>query len=206
MTYERLAKSDADWERWHLFWGDERCVPPDHKSSNYRMAWDTLLSKVPIPTQNLYRIRGELEPVKAARAYLRELRHFFGFTQQRYGVSAAGVFSLILLGLGEDGHTASIFPDSPAYEERERWVVALEHDRPPPPLVPRVTITLPVINAARNVVFLVSGKAKAGRVAQVLAEVETDPPSPAQLVRPHHGRLTWLLNKYAASTWSQAQS
>ncbi len=187
------------WERVFVFWGDERCVRSDHPDSNYRMAWETLLSKVPIPQQNIYRIPGEMGAEKAAATYAEDLNQFFARLQQRYQDAEPGAFSLILLGLGTDGHTASLFPGSPALDEKKRWVVAVDHHQPPPPLVPRVTVTLPLINAAKNVTFLVSGEEKAVRLQQVLEAVGDDHPLPAQYVQPQPGQLSWFLDNAAAS-------
>ncbi len=181
--YELLAsqayRGQVDWARVHVFWGDERCVPPDHADSSFRLAHAALLEHVPLPEENVHRIAGEAEPKRAADDYDRELRSFFR--------GQAG-FDLILLGLGADGHTASLFPESPALLEAERWAVAVEHTRPPPPLVTRITLTLPVINAAQLIVFLVVGESKAERLRAVLAGADL----PAARVRPATGRLIWL--------------
>ncbi len=198
-VYERLAQTASgqghDWSKVHLFWGDERCVPPDHPDSNYDMARRALLSQVPIPDVNVYRVDAEHGPEQAASHYEADVRAFFS----RRAVDGAemGVFDLVLLGLGEDGHTASLFPRSPALLERQRWFAGVEHDRPPPPLVGRVTATLALINAARQVIFLVVGKNKAEIVRQVLTG-DSNPPLPAQLVQPDHGYTLWLLDASAA--------
>jgi 6-phosphogluconolactonase len=185
---EEPYQGQVPWAEVHLFWGDERCVPPDDPGSNYRLAKETLISRMPIPAGNVHRLRGELEPEEAARAYAREVRDFFCGPRPR--------FDLVLLGLGEDGHTASLFPGSPALQERERLAVAAEahyQDRP----AQRVTLTLPAINAARQVLFLVAGSAKAGIVQAVLEGPGAH--LPAQMVQPTAGRLTWLLDAAAAS-------
>lgn len=194
-AYQQLAQMSGrlDWRRIHLFWGDERCVPPDHPESNYHMARQTLLDFIAIPPENVHRMRGEEDPFSAAGAYEAELRTFFS------GGNGRG-FDLILLGLGEDGHTASLFPGSPALQIQDRWVVAVEHNQPPPPLVTRLSITLPVINAAAYVTYLVLGAAKSGRLAQILAAAgmtSIEPPLPAQLVRPTSGNLSWLVDEDA---------
>jgi 6-phosphogluconolactonase len=166
----------------HVFWGDERCVPPDHPDSNYGMASRALLEPVEIPSENVHRILGELPPAEAAVAYRTELLEVLG---------EEGRFDLILLGLGTDGHTASLFANTTAIEERERGVVAVYVRE----LTSwRVTLTLPVINAARQVVFLVSGAAK----APVLARVRAGEALPAGMVQPEDGRLTWLVDRQAA--------
>ena len=190
--YARLAKPDlasrVNWEAVHLFWGDERCVPPDHADSNYRMAMESL--RVPIPEKNIHRIQGELPPEEAAARYENQLRDFFGDAPR---------FDLILLGLGDDGHTASLFPFSPTLHERTLWVAAVAHETPPPPLVPRVTLTLPVLNAARQIVFLVSGAGKAERLAEVLHAPTASHPLPASMIQPDNGELLWLMDKPSAA-------
>lgn len=190
-AYALLASVPLDWGNIHIFWGDERCVPPDDPESNYRMALRTFLEKVDMPQGNIHRVPTELPPVEAAAAYEQELRSFFSQAN-------LPVFDLVLLGLGEDGHIASLFPGAPELEERQRWVVSVEHRQPPLPLVDRVTLTLPVINAARQVTFLVSGEGKAQRLARVLASPESENAAlPAQLVQPERGNLLWLVDQYA---------
>jgi 6-phosphogluconolactonase len=194
--YERLAQFDlaslVNWEAVHLFWGDERCVPPNHPDSNYRMARESL--RVPVPEQNIHRVYGEIAPEAAAEKYENELRSFFGDVPR---------FDLILLGLGDDGHTASLFPSSPTLHEQTRWAAAVAHETPPPPLVPRVTLTLPVINAARQIVFLVSGAGKAERLAEVLHAPTESHSLPASMIRPGNGEILWLVDKSAAAHLSQ---
>jgi 6-phosphogluconolactonase len=179
--------SQIPWAEVHLFWADERCVPPGDPGSNYVLAHKALISRVPIPPENVHRVHGELEPGRAARAYTQELHDFFCGPHAR--------FDLVLLGLGEDGHTASLFPGSPALDVTERLVAAttaVYQDRP----AQRVTLTLPAINAARQVLFLVSGGAKAAMVQSVL---EGDGERlPARRVQPAAGQLTWLLDTEAA--------
>jgi 6-phosphogluconolactonase len=188
-TYEILASDYADtidWKDVHVFFGDERGVPPDHDDSNYKMARKSLLDHVPIGS--VHRMHGELPPDEAAEAYEQELRDFFG-SDDLPG------FDLILLGTGDDGHTASLFPETSALEVHDRWVVAnpvlkLE--------TTRVTLTVPAINAARAVYFLVAGEGKAGPVAEIL-EGNPDPREyPASLIHPENGP-TWMLDSAAAS-------
>ena len=187
-AYALLAAEEVDWSRVHVFWGDERCVPPDHPDSNYRLAREALLDHVSLPAGNVHRMRGEMEPEAAAQAYAAELRAFFG-TQWPS-------FDLVLLGMGNDGHIASLFPGSAALRETARPVVAVTveyQDRP----AHRVTLTLPAINAARQVLFLVTGAAK----AETLWAVLEGPAErfPAQLIRPTSEQLTWLVDTTAAS-------
>lgn len=183
--YERLAappyRDQVSWPQVHLFWGDERCVPPDHAESNYRMACETLLDHVEIPAENIHRVRGELDPARAAQEYRSELERVLG---------ASPGFDLILLGMGDDGHTASLFPGSPALQENERAAVAVYA----PHLDSwRVTLTLPVLNRARHVLFLVSGADK----APALARIRAGEPLPAARVCPGQGTLTWLIDEAA---------
>ncbi len=195
-VYTLLASSPykqaVDWSQVHIFWGDERCVPPDHPDSNYRMAGEVLISKVDLPAENVHRIRGEIPPDQAAASYEIAISSYFG------SETAFPHFDLILLGMGEDGHIASLFPGSPAINETARWVVAVDHDQPPPPLVSRVTVTLPVINAARRVALIVAGEAKASTVAATLTTPEKSLVLPVQRVNPVEGELVWLLDEAAA--------
>ncbi|MBW2059252.1 MAG: 6-phosphogluconolactonase [Deltaproteobacteria bacterium] len=202
-VYECLAGSAyagrMPWPRVHIFWGDERCVPPDHPYSNYGMALRAMISRVPIPRENVHRILGEESPERAAEAYEQTLRRFFaspGVKTAPAGGRGFPCFDLILLGLGKDGHTASLFPGDPALEEKHRWVVPVGNPIGEPP-VPRVSLSLPVINRAGGVVFLVSGKAKQEVVRSVVEGRETGhPPSPAARVRPE-GRLVWFVDGQA---------
>jgi 6-phosphogluconolactonase len=197
-VYQRLAEpgrsARLDWSRVHLFWGDERCVPPDHADSNYAMIQRILLDRIPLPAENVHRIPGERGADESAETYAAELRRFFEDDPVKLPV-----FDLILLGLGEDGHTASLFPGTAALDETVRWAVGVE---PPPPLVPRVTVTLPVINAARQIIFLVTGGAKADILFRVLMRKESTP-LPAQRVNPNSGRITWLVDQQAAAQLPQ---
>lgn len=192
--YQLLAsdayKSRIDWEKVHIFWGDERCVPPDDAESCYRMAKETLLDYVPIPPSQIYRISGEIQPEEAAAEYEKNLRHFFSGDWPR--------FDLILLGMGDDGHTASLFPDTAALDETTKWVTA--NYAPTVAQHWRVTLTIPTINNAANIDFLVSGTAKAERLKQVLKNPPTDHELPSQLIDPFNGALTWFVDRTAASS------
>ncbi len=162
-VYELLARAEVDWGHVHLWFGDERCVPPADPESNYRLVAETLLSHIDIPPANVHRIRGEIDPDAAAA---------------EYEAAIAGVtLDLALLGLGEDGHTASLFPGSFALEVRDRLAVAVTASKPPPR---RITLTLPVFQAAGSIVMLAAGAGKAEAVAAVLAG--PDPRTPASLV------------------------
>ncbi len=180
------------WRRVQLYWGDERCVPPDDAASNFGMARDAFLKHVPIGDANVHRVLGEEPPAKAALTYEKELRALAALERPK---SELPVFDLVLLGLGGDGHTASLFPHSDALEVEERFAVATQA----PDGSPRITVTYPVINAARRVWFLVSGAQKAGMVAEVMEGLMVPAAVPAQGVRPVHGQLTWLLDEAAAA-------
>jgi 6-phosphogluconolactonase len=185
-----LYRTRIDWARTHLFWGDERCVPPQHPDSNYRMTRVALLDHVPIPPENVHRIVGEDEPARAADAYERLLREFFG-----QGEVPERSFDLVLLGMGSDGHTASIFPGTAAATESRRWAMAVHVEQPHE--MWRVTLTKVVLNAAADVTFLVTGANKASRLRAVLHDgIE---PLPAQMVRPSHGALHWMADSAAAA-------
>jgi 6-phosphogluconolactonase len=179
------------WRLIHFFFGDERAVLPDHPESNFRMAYEALLSHVKVPRANVHRIAAELPAWSAAEAYEATLRRFFKLERNQ-----RPRFDLVLLGMGNDGHTASLFPGTDALLERRRLVTVCHVPRPG---VDRVTLTLPVLNHAREVVFLVSGADKAARVREVLCEPPAGEPLPAQRVRPSLGRLLWLLDEAAAS-------
>lgn len=195
-AYSRLATGDLrlelDWQRTHVVWGDERCVPPDDPESNYRMAKETLLDRVPIPGNQIHRIRGEDDPEQAAVDYERALRSLLRGHPER----SEGSLDLVLLGLGEDGHTASLFPGQPAVHETERWVLAVPS---PAGDMWRVTLTPAVLNLASNVTFIVSGAAKSFRLAQVFERPVDSDLLPAQAIRPLQGRLTWMVDRAAAA-------
>jgi len=177
----------VDWARVHVFWGDERCVPPEHPDSNYRMARQALLEHVPIPLENVHRLRGELDPRQAADACERELRSFFA--------GGPPAFDLVLLGLGRDGHTASLFPGAAAPGETGRWAVAEYVEALG---AWRLTLTPVLFNAAAEVIFMVSGADKAERLRQVIVGPYQPQRLPAQAIRPVQGNLRWLVDAAAA--------
>jgi 6-phosphogluconolactonase len=177
------------WPLAHVFWTDERCVPPSDPQSNYRMASEALLAQVPVPEAQIYRMRGEDEPEHAARAYASLLETVFG--------TSAPSFDLILLGMGADAHTASIFPHSPLLKTADDGLLAAA------PFVEklnsfRLTMTLRVLNQAANTIFLVSGSDKAEPLRKVFASVKRDGELPARWVRPASGELVWLVDEDAA--------
>lgn len=177
------------WERTHLFWGDERCVPPGHPESNYRTANEALISRILIPVGNVHRIRGELaSPDEAALEYERDIDGFYRACDAHYSVLP--VFDLILLGMGNDGHTASLFPGRPELDECRRLAVPSEAP-PESPVRSRVTLTFPVINNAARVVFLVTGDDKRPIVESILARDENSIVYPASRVQPR-SELVWI--------------
>jgi 6-phosphogluconolactonase len=179
------------WDRVHFFWGDERHVPPDHPESNYLMALEAMLSRVPIPLDNIHRIRGEYPAAdRAARDYIQEIRRFFDL--------AAGelpCFNCVLLGMGSDGHTASLFPGSPALGEQKRLVMANWIDKFQSF---RITLTAPVFNNADLILLLVSGSKKADTLKAVLAGDRSSDHYPVQRIQPKHGDMLWFLDRPAS--------
>ena len=188
-AYERAAELEADWSRATLWFGDDRCVPPDHEHSNFGMAKRALLDRLSGAVPDVRRIEGELGPREAAARYERALRQAFE--------GAAPELDLVLLGIGPDAHTASLFPRDAALAARDRLAVGV--DTPGmAPLVSRVTMTLPVLARAREVLFLVAGADKAEAARRAFCGPE-DPDAPASLVLPERGALTVLLDPAAAS-------
>jgi 6-phosphogluconolactonase len=188
------AASSIPWDKFFFFWSDERHVPPGHPDSNYRMAYEAMLSKVPVPPEHVFRIRGEENDADAAaRAYEETLRTVFAVPS-----GAIPRFDLILLGIGTEGHTASLFPGSPALEETKRLVVANRVEKLD---TERITFTYPLINHAACVMFLVSGTDKAEILERIL---EYPGDLPAQRVRPVNGKLFWLADHAAAAKLSDS--
>lgn len=190
--YQLLARepyaNQIEWPHVHIFWGDERCVSPDHPDSNYRMAREAFLQYVPLLPENIHPMHGDIDPAQASAEYEQQLRIFFG--------NGLPAFNLVLLGMGDDGHTASLFPGTAAIHEQNRWVIGhyvekLESWR--------LTLTPPVINAAAQITFLVAGKSKAERLRDVLKGPYQPDVLPSQIVKPTEGRLVWLVDEEAAS-------
>jgi 6-phosphogluconolactonase len=187
-------REQVNWSNALLYLGDERCVPPDDPRSNARMIRETLLEGI-APAPVILRVPpSELPPPEAAAAYVAQLRRDFLLEG-----SARPRFDLILLGIGDDGHTASLFPGMPALDERRRLVIATDVPAYVRPFIPRITLTLPVLNAAEHVIFLVAGASKAPAVAAILSGPEPEDPLPARRVRLRSGRTTWLLDRAAAA-------
>ena len=189
-AHERVAGLDLDWGQTTLWFGDDRAVAPDHEHSNFAMAKSSLLDRLKGAPPTVHRIQGELGHEEAAAAYEAEMRDAFG-------AESLPRIDLLMLGLGPDAHCASLFPGDDALGERERWVTGVATPGMPP-LVSRVTVTLPVLNAAREVVFLISGEDKAEAVARAFGDAP-DTDAPASLVRPDPGRLVVLLDPPAAA-------
>ncbi len=182
-------RSQIDWALVEIFWSDERCVPPDSEDSNYRMARETLLSNIPIAAKQVHRMPAD-QPDRdvASQAYTLEM-------QGTFGTDGIPRFDLIQLGMGPEGHTASLFPHQPSLHEQQRLVMPVITPKPPPP---RLTFTPPLLNAARHILFLVTGADKSDAVHAVL-EGEYNPDEyPAQIVRPKDGEVTWMLDTAAA--------
>lgn len=187
------------WSSIYFFWGDERCVPPEHQESNYRMARETLLSKVPVPEENIFRIPAEnADPDRAAEEYEAVLRNaFLKLSPKTSTAPLANVprFDLIFLGMGADGHTASLFPRTEALHADDRIVAANYVEKLN---AHRITLTAPTINNARNVTFLVSGEDKAEPLKQVLEGSYNPETYPSQLIHPQNGSLLWMVDESAA--------
>ena len=196
-AYELLAEpslaQQVDWEATHIFFGDERPVPPDHADSNYRTALEALLGKVKIPEAQIHRMEGERSDLDtAATEYETTLSESFDLTVE----SGLPRLDLVMLGMGEDGHTASLFPGTRALSETRAWVVANDV---PQMETRRITMTFPVLNAARCVVFLVTGEEKAETLHAVLEGTHDPERLPAQLIAPGDGDLLWLVDRAAAA-------
>lgn len=186
------ARNALPWDRMFFFWGDERHVPPTHPESNYRMANEVMLSKVPVPAGNIFRMPAENpDAARVAEDYEKTLRQFF-----QLSATEVPQFDLILLGMGPDGHTASLFPGTTALQEKARLVVANWVEKLK---THRLTLTLPVLNGARRVAFLVSGMDKADVLKTVLEENVPGEQYPAKLVNPISGKLIWFVDRAAAS-------
>lgn len=185
--YEAIATQDLPWDKIHVFWGDERYVPPTHPDSNEGMARSAWLSKVPIPEANIHPMpTGEIEPVLAAQKHEIQIQEFF-----KIGTGIFPSFDIILLGMGDDGHTASLFPNTPALNVSDRLITVGSKDGQP-----RITFTAPLINQARCVLFVVAGASKQPALTQVFAAEGDAALYPSRLIQPQ-GELYWLLDQSA---------
>ena len=197
--FQLLASEFRDrvsWSAVHVFWGDERCVPPNDPGSSYGQARELLLTHVPVQDEQIHRIQGELGPAEASKEYSRLLRKFASPPLEWPR------FDLVYLGMGEDGHTASLFPGSPVDVSEPTLAVTADYqDRP----AERVTLTPVVFNSARLIVFMAAGEKKSNTLAEVLSDKHTRNPEryPAQRIRPQEGRLIWLVDEAAAGGLSQ---
>ncbi len=190
-VYKVLASAEwrdkLDWEKVHLFWGDERCVPLDHSDSNYHMARQALFQYISIPAENIHPVPAEMDPISAASAYEKTLRGFFKESWPH--------FDLVLLGMGKDGHTASLFPHSEGLNEEDRWFIA---NYAPVRETWRLTLTKNAINAAGRIVVLVSGDLKADMLYDVLEGAHKPDEKPIQLITPAGGKMIWIVDQAAA--------
>jgi 6-phosphogluconolactonase len=182
-----------DWPAIDLFFGDERCVPPDHKDSNYRMAYETLISEVPIPLDNVYRMRGEADAEEAAKEYGLMLKDRFG----------DGGMDLVLLGMGDDGHTLSIFPNTVATTETHHRVIGYFAENSSTGKSWRITMTAPFVNKSRDVIVMLAGKSKAQRLKEVIEGPRDPQRLPIQLIQPIDGKMAWLVDTGAAGMESE---
>ena len=191
LVNDAALRNQMPWDRVHFFWGDERHVPPEHTDSNYRMTNEAMLSRVPVPPENIHRIRAENPDAgKAAEDYEQELRRFFKLEKEQLPA-----FDCVFLGMGPDGHTASLFPGTTALHERKRLVVSNWVDKFQSY---RITLTPPVLNNADLVIFLVSGEEKVEPLRVVLEGQKQTDLFPAQLIEPTYGKLLWLVDRAAA--------
>jgi 6-phosphogluconolactonase len=188
-------EKQIDWDNIHLFWGDERCVPPDHPDSNYRMVRKALLDHIRIPEENIHRVPAEYEPHLAAQTYEAKLRDFFkgDFPQ----------IDLVFLGMGDDGHTASLFPHSAGLKEEDRWFI---ENYAPIMNTWRLTLSKNAINAARHIAVLVVGESKAGMLVDVLEGDHQPDDKPIQLIDPKNGQMVWFLDQAAAKKLSDQEN
>lgn len=184
--------SEIEWKAWHVFWADERCVPQMNSESNYYLASKHLFDYVDIPPSQIYTPNTSMEPAGMAVLYQSTLQRVF-----RIKGDELPRFDLLLLGMGEDGHIASLFPNHPLLKEKKRWIAPIFDSPKPPP--ERITLTLPVINNARCIIFLVTGKSKAAALKKIFQEESTSSPLPAQMVKPMDGEVHWFLDEDAAS-------
>lgn len=188
--YEAISRHDLPWDKLHVFWGDERYVSPDHPDSNQRMAREAWLDQVSIPPENIHPMpTGSQDPQTDADRYDQQLQQFFKLESDRFPC-----FDIMLLGMGDDGHTASLFPHTEALEICDRRVTVGNKDGDP-----RITLTVPVINLSRTILFAIAGENKQGALAHVLAPVGDEHTYPSRLIQPVEGEIWWLLDAGAGA-------
>jgi 6-phosphogluconolactonase len=208
-AFELLAQSpyveQVRWEQVHVFWCDERCVPPDHPDSNYGMARAALLNRVPLPGDYIYRMRGEIDPQQAAAEYDALIREFFEVGDP--AETKTPLFDLVWMGMGSDGHTASLFPGDPAVEITDRWAAAVSHPFPPEPVVDRITLTIPAFRRVHQMTFVISGADKSDPLRRILQpKPGIDPPDlPAARVWPESDNVLWLADNPAAGAFREGE-
>ena len=193
LLFKRIVKKYSEtisWDRIHFWWGDERCVPPDNENSNFKMANDLLFSGISIPQGNIHRIKGEKNPVEEAARYTKEIKKNLNHRGEN------PVFDLVILGLGEDGHTASIFPDQLELFEEEQICAVSQH---PITGQNRITLTGRVLNNASRIFFLVTGANKAQRISEIMNDDEAAKLLPAYYISPNVGSLIWFIDRAAGS-------
>lgn len=195
--YQALAEQNLPWDKLHIFWGDERYVSPDHPDSNQRMARQAWLDRVPLPPANIHPMpTGSQNPEADAQQYEAHLREFFGLEPGDFPA-----FDIMLLGMGDDGHTASLFPHTDALQVCDRAVTVGNKDGQP-----RLTLTVPVLNLSACVIFVVSGANKQDALAQVFAKEGDDETYPSRLIQPLEGDLWWLLDEAAGANLAQLKT
>ena len=197
LLFEKLAsdkyKDKIDWKRVHIFWGDERVVPFEDDRNNAKMAYDILINHINVPPEQVHIMRTDIEPKLAAEEYEKILHQYFDNTSNS--------FDLVLLGMGDDGHTLSLFPGSPIIEEHERWVNSVYNEQQK---MYRITLMPAIVNKASNIAFMVEGAKKANVLQQVIEGPYIPMKLPAQIIKPVNGQLSWFLDKAAATELNQS--
>jgi 6-phosphogluconolactonase len=197
LLFEKLAsdkyKDKIDWKRVHIFWGDERVVPFEDDRNNAKMAYDILINHINVPPEQVHIMRTDIEPKLAAEEYQKILHHYFDNTSNS--------FDLVLLGMGDDGHTLSLFPGSPIIEEHERWVNSVYNEQQK---MYRITLMPAIVNKASNIAFMVDGAKKANVLQQVIEGPYIPMKLPAQIIKPVNGQLSWFLDKAIAKELNQS--
>ncbi len=191
MLFQKLSSEQyigkINWKRLHIFWGDERVVPFDDERNNAKMAFDFLLDKLDIPADQIHKMRVDIEPIFSAKEYEKILHNYFDNTKKS--------FDLVLLGIGDDGHTLSVFPGSPLLEEHDHWVESVYNEKQQ---MYRITLTPAIVNRASHIAFMVSGKSKSAILHTIIEDSSKPAVLPAQIIKPENGELYWFLDKDAS--------